>query len=275
MFPRIANAFSIAAGILGLPALVWQLTGNIWAVVATGSITALVLGIPAISFLIRPKFQRRHGIGYSGNRFIIPKKFERITINPDYSAVVATEKHFIFTEAPAESDLVDTIETLPNDTVDERIYRSTNSSICRVLRKEPSVVAVYWKPNKDIELFAPHIHNSEYNSPHGSEYGPGYFWQGYHCDARTGVCNWRFKCPEDVEEAVAFSLPALQTQITLARLWKFYAKDRRRDCAQPVISGHHREIEWKLVTPKIGKTYICIVIYRGGRQVFHQLATRG
>jgi hypothetical protein len=273
MFTKTANALAITAGIISLPALVWTVTGDLLVTLGSAATVGLVLGIPAVRYLIRPPFQYRHGVRYSGDKFIVPKKFERISISDGYTATVSTEKHFIFTEEPTEQDLVDTIETLPNDTVTENIYRSTSSTIRRVVRKSPSVVAVYWKPKKDIELFTPHIHNSEYDSPPGSEYGPGYFWQGYHCDVKTGFCNWKFCCPDEVEEAIAFTLPSWRSEVKLPLIWRYYAKRLRRDCVQPVISKNRREVVWNIATPRVGTTYVCIVVYQGGRSVFEKQAT--
>lgn len=264
---KSANAVAVLSGIVAIPLITWDLTGSLLVTTVTGLGTALVVGLPALSFAVRANFQKRHGIPAYSKRYLVPKKFERIRIEDDYETTVATEKHLIFIEPPQPEDMIDIIEVEPGNSIEQSVYKSSNSSISQTVKREESTIAIYWTPEKEIELFAPHIHNYQYKVPSESAYGPEWFWQGYHCDAHTGFCRWRFECPEEVSEVIAFTMPSAFSQISNQRLGRYHRRGRR-NCVQPTISDDRREIIWHIAQPHLHTTYVLIAIFKDGKESF-------
>jgi hypothetical protein len=274
---RTVGHLSGLAGLVGMPAFLYQtFPDDAYWIYSTGCIIVILI-LSLFSNTLRnffiPAAFRRHGLKFNNDRFRIPLKVEKIKISGDYSAKISTEKHFFFLEEPLKHDMVDIIEVLPGGKIDQSDYLQNNCDIVDIKKRKDQLVSIYWKPKNEIFLKnKTHKHKSSYICDGNNSYGPGFFWQGYIVDAETGQCQWLFECPEVVEMAYAFTLPKWRNNFTLKNLWRLGQISQLRNCQQPVIQKDQITVKWDIDNPKLGFSYVCIVIFKDGKHIFRTRA---
>jgi len=268
LLTKIATAILTIYGLFALPLDVIDKTKSNVAGVILAIIIVIVFGITAIYHFTPPLTLKRFGVGRHKTKPILSYDKEVVEIDKNFKAVIKTDKTLIYPEQPFSSDLVDIIEVSKSEKIDEKVYVTTDSTVEKFVRKKDNTLAVFWQPLSRIIPFVPYNHKTMYHCP--SNYGEDAFWQSFHVDLDTGIVDWTFNCSHNVESAIAFQLPYLNTKITYEKLhwWTFVRK--KRDCPQPVIVDN-LTVNWKLIGPKKNRSFVCVVFYENGEKIFRNM----
>ena len=263
---NIGSIVLLTFGIAFLPTEVIDKTGSTVLGLISLILLILLLIVSIIFYLLPFPTQRRFGIDKYRTNPILSHDLEVVDIDLSFQAKIFTKKTIIFPEYPPEGDRVDIIEIADGEKFDTIYYKSDDSRVKYKVKKSGNKISFFWEPIGKIIPYFPYCHTTEYISP--SLYGDDAFFHIHHIDLNTGMIEYIFNCSHEVELAVAFKMPYFTTTPRYRLFEKFTYRTIRRDCEQPVIDDSNKIISWKLISPKINRSYVIIVIYKGQKEKF-------
>lgn len=204
---------------------------------------------------------RRSGLDVPFHGVVCAEDVKSICVEPGVGALVTVRRTLVFLEVPEPGDLVDTIPETGSDPT-SALYESPDAlEIARAPRGRAMLVA--WRPRQAVTPYALYTHQYSWR-PSGS-YAQAAQYTEIGCQMRTGALVLEMITPASFEAAVVFkrpSWPRLKTERSVMQhaLRVLDANEGER----PAILEHGRRVEWKLVGPKAGDRYICVVFHAHG-----------
>lgn len=125
----VATTILLIFGIISLPITLVQLTGSWVVCTIVGFGIFVILGYQVLAHLLAPSVYKHFGLPRCSSDSILAYDQEEVTIDGSFRATVTSKKTLIFPTPPTEDDLIDIIDLLPHETLDETIYRSSDSSM--------------------------------------------------------------------------------------------------------------------------------------------------
>jgi hypothetical protein len=204
---------------------------------------------------------RRQGIDLPFNDVICTEQLKTIRVDANWQATVTIQSTLVFLDTPEEGDLRDVLpidsrkdfESVVHDSPDARELARRHRGMATVL---------YWWPREAIVRYTTYVHQHSWSSPGWD--GQASLYTESRCEMRTGSQTLEIIAPVKFETAVVFKRPRWPN-LTERRLVKYaLAQLESPTESRPFIRDNGQRVLWKIVGPKVGDRYICIVFSDGG-----------
>jgi hypothetical protein len=195
------------------------------------------------------------------NGAVCPEDVKSICVEPGVGALVTVRRTLVFLEVPDPGDLVDVIPEAGLDPA-TALYESPDAlEIVRAPRGHAMLVA--WRPRDTVTPYALYTHQYSWR-PSGTYAQPAQYTE-MGCDMRTGALVLEMLTPAAFETAVVFKRPRWPRLTSERSVMQHALRALDGNSGErPVISEHGRRLEWRMVGPKAGDRYICVVFHAHG-----------
>jgi hypothetical protein len=222
--------------------------------------------------LIRPAL-RRCGIPMAPASVICPEHMKTICIDPDGRARVDVRETLVFLHEPQAGDLSDTCSLEGDTTLSTFIRQSPDATDTARRLRGRSAIAIDWKPRNPVVRYALYDHQFSW-LPSGSHSQPALCAE-FVCEKRTGNFVLEMISPQTFEAAVAFPRPGWSHMRSERTLIKYALKKLEGGGEGPAISEDGQRLEWKIVGPRLGRSYVCVVFHRHGVALWQEEIKKG
>lgn len=213
---------------------------------------------------------RRCGINPPFNAVVCPEEVKTICVEPGVGATVTLRRTLVFLDVPETGDLVDTIPEMGTDAESARYESQDAIETGRGRRGRTMLVS--WRPRHPIVPYGLYLHEYAWRPP--GAYGQPAQYTEVRCEMRTGVMALEMFTPDTFETAVVFRRPRWPRLSSERSVIKHALRALATQAERPTISDQGRRLEWRLVGPKVGDRYICVVFHAHGvGQWQHRLET--
>jgi hypothetical protein len=205
---------------------------------------------------------RRLGIPLPFSDVICAEYLKSICIDAGWKAKVLVRQKLVFLDVPELGDLRDTCPVDKETTFENFIIQSPDSVEIGRRRLGRSAIVVDWEPRSRITPYALYEHEHSW-FPMGS-YEQLSLSTEFQCEARTGLFVFEMLTPQSFETAVVFERPRWTLLNTEKRLVKYAMKQIEAGAERPSILDNGQRLEWRILGPKMGTRYICVVFHQNG-----------
>jgi hypothetical protein len=202
------------------------------------------------------------GIDVPYSTVICPEQVTTILIEPTWRARVTVRQTLVFLEAPEPGDLRDTLPGDADATVGGFIEGSPNATEIARRKRRGGGILVYWKPREPVTPYALYTHEYSWNP--SASYELTALCTECRCDKKTGILGLEIVTPGTVETVVAFKRPRWQRLSSERSVVKYALRQLESASERPVISSDRRRVELKVLGPKVGDRYVCVVFHQYG-----------
>jgi hypothetical protein len=213
---------------------------------------------------------RRCGIDLPFDALVCPEDVKTICVEPGVGATVTVRRTLVFLEVPEVGDLVDAI---PETGIDAEAapYESLDAWEVSRRRRGRSML-VRWRPRQAIVPYNLYSHEYMWRPP--GSYGQPAQYTEVQCEMRTGVLALEMFTPGTFEMAVVFRRPRWRRLASERSVIKYALRALEAEGERPAITEYGKHLTWKVVGPKVGDRYICVVFHAHGvAQWKHRLET--
>jgi hypothetical protein len=203
---------------------------------------------------------RRCGVYVPFRQVICPEDVKTICVEPGVGALVTVRRTLVFLDLPDPGDLVDIVPEAGADPANA-VYESPDAlEIARAQRGRAMLVC--WRPRNVVTPYALYTHEYSWR-PQGT-YGQPAQYTEIGCDMRTGAVVLEMLTPATFEAAVVFKRPRWPRLRTERSLMQHALRALDSGGERPLITERGKRLEWRLIGPKIGDRYICVVFHAHG-----------
>jgi hypothetical protein len=205
---------------------------------------------------------RRSGIDLPFKDVICTEQLKTISVDAKWRATVTVQSTLAFLDIPEDGDLRDVLPIDSKKDFESAIHESPDA---REIHRRPSGAStvVYWRPRDGIIRYASYLHQQSWSSPGWD--GQASLYTEFQCEMRTGIQTLEIVAPVVFETAVAFKRPRWPRLSTERRLVKYaLAQLEAPRESRPVIRDNGLRVQWRVIGPKVGERYVCIVFSAGG-----------
>jgi hypothetical protein len=222
---------------------------------------------------IRPVL-RSCGIVIAPASVICPEHMKTVSIDRDGRARIDVRETLVFLQSPHAGDLSDTCTLEPGAALATFIRQSPDAVDTGQRFLGRSTVEVAWKPKEPVVPYALYDHQYSWFPP-GSHSQPALFAE-FRCDKKMGNFVFEMITPQAFETAVAFPRPGWQHMRSERTLIKYALKKLDAGAAErPAISDNGERVQWRIVGPRVGATYVCVVFHRYGVALWQDELKKG
>lgn len=211
--------------------------------------------------LIRPLL-RGCGFVVPPASVICPEHVKTVSIDHEGRARVDVRETLVFLHPPHAGDLSDTCSMNAETTLATFIRQSPDAIDTAQRLRGKDTVVIDWKPKNDVVKYALYDHQYSW-FPHGSHSQPALFAE-YYCEKKTGTFLLEMITPQSFETAVSFPRPGWMHMRSVHALVKYALKQLETASDRPTIAESGQRVEWRIVGPKVGSRYVCVVFHRHG-----------
>jgi hypothetical protein len=204
---------------------------------------------------------------------ICPEHLKTVSIEADGRARVDVRETLVFLRQPQAGDLFDTCSVEPDSPMATFMRQSPDAIDTgqRLVSKDSLVID--WKPKNAIVPYALYDHQYSWFPP-GSHSQPALCAE-FKCEKRTGSFVLEMITPQTFESAVAFPRPGWQHMRSQKTLIKYALKKLENGGERPAISENGQRMEWRIVGPKVGSAFVCVVFHRHGVALWQEELKKG
>lgn len=204
---------------------------------------------------------RRCGFDVSFRDVVCPEDLKSIAVDADMRTTVTVRRTLVFLERPEAGDLRDAIPVDPGCDPTRALYESPDAiEIARSRRGATALVS--WKPRDTVTPFALYSHQYAWH-PSGKRDESALYTE-IQCDMRTGFIGVEMLTPGVFETAVIFRRPRWRRLGSEMSVIKYALRQLDGATDRPTITHGGKRVEWKLVAPKVGDRYLCVVFHQHG-----------
>lgn len=205
---------------------------------------------------------RRWNIYLPYQDVVCPEYLKAIRIDPDGRATITIHQKLVFLKVPERGDLRDTCTVDSDMTFETFIPHSPDAIEVGRRRTARGAISVDWVPRSPIKPYALYQHERSWCSA-GSQIRPAMCTE-FHCESKTGEFVFEMITPHSFEAAVVFERPKWTLLNTERRLVRYALQQLEGRASQPSILDHGQRVEWKMMGPKVGVRYVCVVFHING-----------
>jgi hypothetical protein len=204
---------------------------------------------------------RRIGLHVPFTDVVCPEEVKSICIEPGVGALVTVRRTLVFLAAPEPGDMVDAIPEAGLEP-QNALYESPDAlEIARGQRGRAMLVA--WRPREAVTPYALYTHQYSWR-PSGSYSQPAQYTE-IACELKTGALVLEMVTPAMFETAVVFRRPKWRRLSSERSMVQYALRALESDEGErPAITDHGRRLMWKVMGPKPGDRYICVVFHAHG-----------
>jgi hypothetical protein len=222
--------------------------------------------------LIRPAL-RSCGIVIAPASVICPEHMKTVSIERDGRARIDVRETLVFLQAPQPGDLSDICSLEPGAALSTFIRQSPDAIDTRISLRGRGTVVVDWKPKEAMVPYALYDHQYSWFPP-GSHSQPALFAE-FRCEKKMGLFVLEMITPQDFETAVAFRRPGWQHMRSERTLIKYALKKLDTGGERPAIADNGQRVQWRIVGPRVGDSYVCVVFHRHGVALWQDELKKG
>jgi hypothetical protein len=205
---------------------------------------------------------RSFGVAMSPASVICPEYVKTVSIDANGRARVDVRETLVFLRAPRDGELYDTC-SLDGETTLESFLRQSSDAVDTGRRRSGrDGIVIDWKPKNAVVPYALYDHQYSWFPP-GSHSRPA-LCSEFRCEKRTGTFLFEMITPQDFEAAVAFPRPGWAHMRSERALVKYALKQLEAGGERPAIADNGQRVEWRIVGPRLGRRYVCVVFHRHG-----------
>jgi len=216
---------------------------------------------------------RSCGIDVSPASVICPEHLKTITIDTDGRARMDVRETLVFLKTPKPGDLFDVCALDGETTVETFIRQSPDALDTGRRRRGRDTIVIDWKPKNDVVPYALYDHQYSWLPP-GSHSQPA-LCSEFRCEKRTGTYVFEMITPQEFEAAVAFPRPGWAHMRSERTLIKYALKQLEAGVQGPTIAENGQRAEWRIVGPRLGHRYVCVVFHRHGVALWQDQLKKG
>jgi hypothetical protein len=204
---------------------------------------------------------RRCGIDVPFTDVICPEHLRVIRVAEDGRTEVTVRRTLVFLDVPEDGDLRDAVPVDPETDIDSFIHPSPDAvEIGRRRRGHRTLIS--WRPRQDIVPYALYEHQNGWSSL--VSHGQAAMYTEVRCDTRTGVLALQMTPPVVPEAAVVFKRPRWKPLASERSLVKYALRRLDSGSERALLADEGRRVEWKVVGPRVGDRYVCVVFNQFG-----------
>lgn len=205
---------------------------------------------------------RQIGLNVPFGDVICAEQVRTIWIQPDWRARVTVRRTLVFLDEPADGDLRDTYAVEPGQHLDRLAYDCLDAVEIDREQRGPGRIVVFWRPRVPVVRYAPYVHEHSWTPP--TLYQQPALCTEYRCEGKTGVAVTEFITPATFETAVAFRRPRWPRLTSEHATVKYALKCLSSGGERPSVTDEGRRVEWRIVGPRRGDRYLCVVFQQHG-----------
>ena len=203
---------------------------------------------------------RRCGIDLPFEALVCPEDVKTICVEPGVGATVTVRRTLVFLEVPEPGDLVDAI---PETGAEPEAASYDSPDAWEVTRRRRGRrMLVSWRPRNAIVPYALYSHEYAWRPP--GSYGQPAQYTEVQCEMKTGLLALEMFTPAMFEMAVVFRRPRWRRLASERSVIKYALRALDAEGERPTISEYGKRLTWKVVGPKVGDRYICVVFHAHG-----------
>ena len=215
---------------------------------------------------------RRWNIHLPYNDVICPEYVKAICLDTNGRAKITIHQKLVFLKVPERGELRDTCTVDADTTFGTFIPHSPDAVEVGRRRTGRDAISIDWEPRSPIKPYALYQHERSWSSA-GSQIRPAMCTEFY-CESKTGEFLFEMITPQSFEAAVVFERPRWTLLNTERRLVRYALQQLDGGAPQPRILDHGQRVEWKMVGPKVGARYVCVVFHLNGMVVWRNQLTK-
>jgi len=174
---------------------------------------------------------------------------------------VTVRRTLVFLDVPEDGDLRDAVPVDPGTDLDSFIHESPDAvEIGRRRRRHRTLVT--WRPRQDIVPYTLYEHQNGWSSLGSLQQAAMY--TEVRCDTRTGILALQMTPPASPAAAVVFKRPRWRPLTGERSLIKHALSRLDVESERAVLADQGRRVEWKVVGPRAGDRYVCVVFNQFG-----------
>jgi len=201
---------------------------------------------------------RSCGIDLPFSQVICPEHVKTLAFGRDSGAKVTVQRTLVFLETPEAADLHDAILE-PGSAAP--VYASPDAlEIARKQRGRTTLVS--WRPREAVTPFALYSHEYSWNA--SGAYGDPAVYGEITCELRTGVLVLEMLTPGMFETAIVFKRPRWPKLTSDRSIIKYAISQLDQKTERPVIADYGKRLQWRVMGPQVGDTYICVAFHQYG-----------
>lgn len=204
---------------------------------------------------------RHCGIDVPFGDVVCPEHLRVIRVAEDGRIEVTVRRTLVFLDVPEDGDLRDTVPVDPETDLDSFIQESPDAFVIDRRRRGRRTL-VCWKPRQDIVPYTLYEHQNGWSSL--ASHGQAAMYTELRCDMRTGILALQMSTPTLPEAAVVFKLPRWRRMATERSLVRHALSRLENEGERAVLADEGRRVEWKILGPKRGDRYVCVVFNQFG-----------
>lgn len=204
---------------------------------------------------------RRCGIDVPSCPVVCPEQVTTILIGASWRARVTVQQTLVFLGAPESGDLRDALPIASDAALGGFVEGSPDANEIARRRRRGSLV-LYWEPRERVIPYGLFAHQVSWNP--SASYESSALCIECRCDKRTGILGLELVTPGTIETAIAFKRPRWQRMNSERSVVKYALRQLESPVMQPVISDDRRRVEFKVLGPKVGDRYVCVVFHQYG-----------
>jgi hypothetical protein len=192
-------------------------------------------------------------------KVICPVHVKTIRLDPEWRAEVVVRQTLVFLDARGRGLLHDACVVDPGTELEGFTWRSDDGKEIGRRRRGKDTIVIDWLPRDRVVPFVLYEHQYSWY-PTGSQSTPALCIE-LHCDLKTGLFQCEIVAPHEFEAAVVLERPRWRFAKSERALIKSALKRLERPGERPAIVDGGRRIEWNLVGPKVGASFV-LVLFR-------------
>lgn len=208
------------------------------------------------------RVMRRCGIALPFSQVICPEYVKEVHIDPGWRAQVTVRQSLVFLDIPESGDLHDTCAVDAETALETFNFQSSDGVEVARKRSGRNAIVVTWEPRTRITPYALYEHQFSW-VPARSHSQPALSTE-FQCERKTGRLLFEMITPETFETGIVFERPRWPLINTERRLIRYALKQMETGAERLSILDNGQRAEWKILGPKMGVRYICVVFHTNG-----------
>lgn len=258
---RIAVSIVTVFGLISIPLVVYQLTGNPKYSIVISVAILLIFIVPLFLRWVIRKSTFREFFIQEAPHVVCSKSSHLIEVQQEGTANWKVSRTLIFLRMPGGKDLRDLLEMDKSFPLKDAYYLSPDSEELGRQRVREQRIAIFWAPKKRIYPFEPFEHTYEWVAMTSHTDLGNY--KTTMIDLNTGYHESVVKTPYPIEYVMAFKKPRWKKLKTERDIYDYAFRCKNRACPQPQIINSH-SFRWEIHIPQLGAKYFCVFFREGG-----------
>jgi hypothetical protein len=229
--------------------------------------------LPGMTVMKLRSLLRRCGIALPFSNAICADYVKTISIDRDWRAQATVKQALVFLDVPESGDLHDTCAVDPGLALESFVFQSPDAVEVGRRKLGRNAIVATWEPRTRVTPYAIYDHQFSW-FPSGSHSQPALSTE-FHCDQKTGTFMFEMITPESFEAAVVFERPRWPLLNSEKQLIKYALTKLETGAERASILNNGQRVEWKILGPKLGTRYICVVFHHNGVLLWQDKLKKG